>query len=61
MKTNKVMKEKKKINKRGAVIKNKKGEKNYTIENVQSALNAMGEGLTLRQAASRFRFLVFRK
>lgn len=36
---------------RRAVAKKKRSEKNYSVETLQAALNAMGEGLTLRQAA----------
>ncbi|XP_039303426.1 uncharacterized protein LOC120357328 [Solenopsis invicta] len=39
---------------RRAVAKKKRSEKNYSVETLQAALNAMGEGLTLRQAAHSF-------
>ncbi|TGZ48876.1 Uncharacterized protein DBV15_12526, partial [Temnothorax longispinosus] len=39
---------------RRAVAKKKRSEKNYSVETLQAALNATGEGLTLRQVAHSF-------
>ena len=39
---------------RGTIVKKKRNERNYSIESMQAALNAMGEGQTLRQAAHNF-------
>lgn len=48
------VKKKRKTNSHGIVTKIKRLERNYTIESLQAALNAMGEGATLRQAAHNF-------
>ena len=39
---------------RGTIVKKKRNERNYSVESMQAALNAMGEGQTLRQAAHNF-------